>query len=94
MKTDRLDVWCSVYARQEVSVRRTQVLLDEWHYQALKQMAASGKKSVSAVIRDLVDSSLSKRDFSKDPLLDAIGIASGGRGSADIDRRLYAKTRR
>lgn len=73
-------------------MRRMQVLLEEWQYQTLRSLAERQKKSLSAVLRQIIATHTAQmRD--KDPLLEVTGIArtsrQNGLSSETIDQRLY-----
>lgn len=73
-------------------MRRMQVLLEEWQYQTLRTMAEKQKKSLSAVLRQIIAVQAAQaRD--KDPLLEVAGIArtprENGPSSETVDQRLY-----
>ncbi len=73
-------------------MRRMQVLLEEWQYEALRTLAEKQKKSLSAVLRQIIAGHAAQvRD--KDPLLEVAGIArtppENHLSSETIDQRLY-----
>lgn len=73
-------------------MRRMQVVVEEWQYEVLRAIAAREGKSVSAILRQIIASQVSKTS-GKDPLLEVAGIAQAlpGKdlGSETIDERLY-----
>ncbi|AFV10442.1 hypothetical protein Tph_c01950 [Thermacetogenium phaeum DSM 12270] len=73
-------------------MRRMQVVVEEWQYEVLRAIAGRQGKSVSAILREMISSQISKTS-GKDPLLEAAGIAQAtpekDLGSETIDERLY-----
>lgn len=73
-------------------MRRMQIVVEEWQYQLLRTMAERQKKSVSAVLRQIIAGQRIKTQ-TKDPLLEAAGIAQASPdkrlSSRTIDKRLY-----
>ncbi len=73
-------------------MRRMQVVVEEWQYEVLRAIAARQGKSVSAVLRQIIASQVSKTS-GKDPLLEVAGIAQASPEkdlvSETIDERLY-----
>jgi plasmid stability protein len=75
-------------------MRRTNVVLEEWQYQYLKERAAREGKSLSALIRELIEAAVRPEgNIKDDPIFEIVGMAEGtGR---DIARRhdeiLYRK---
>ncbi|MCL6560571.1 MAG: hypothetical protein K6U74_17605 [Firmicutes bacterium] len=73
-------------------MRRMQVVVEEWQYEVLRAIAARQGKPVSAVLRQIIASQVSKTS-GKDPLLEVAGIAQAppekDLGSETIDERLY-----
>ena len=73
-------------------MRRMQVVVEESQYEVLRAIAARQGKSVSAVLRQIIASQVSKTS-GKDPLLEVAGIAQAppekDLGSETIDERLY-----
>lgn len=63
-------------------MHRTQIQLEERQYRYLKAKARRSGKSISALLRELVDNQIRKQDEGgNDPLLEIIGIAEGPAGS-------------
>ena len=58
---------------------RTQISLDDWQYQILLEISRKTKKSISAIIRDLLSEKLlvQTADKERDPLTEIIGIGRG-----------------
>lgn len=74
---------------------RTQISLEDWQYQMLLDLSRKTSKSLSAIIRDLVEEKFSKSSsaLKSDPLFGIVGLASGD-GSAvarEHDEHLYGK---
>ena len=60
-------------------MHRTQVYLDEGHYQLLRARAKRQGKSLAAIIREIIDEHLNtgKQRAQGDPLSEVIGIGEG-----------------
>jgi hypothetical protein len=77
-------------------MQRTQVLLEDWQYEALKAAAERRRRSVSSLVRDLVARDLQpgggqpRRRLAE---IRGIGADPQARGR-DHDKYLYGKTRR
>ncbi|RKO67777.1 hypothetical protein [Desulfofundulus salinus] len=57
-------------------MRRMQVVVEEWQYQFLRELASRQGCSISAVLRELITSKANKSgQNAKEPLLEAAGIA-------------------
>ena len=74
---------------------RTQISLEQWQYQRLLELSRKKKKSLSAVVRELISEKFATETpvRGKDPLFGVIGLGAGD-GSAvasDHDRYLYGK---
>lgn len=77
-------------------MQRTQILLDDWQYEALKARASREGLSMSELLRQILDTHLAKPSTKASHELDAIrGIAddTGARGR-DHDDHLYGRKRR
>jgi len=63
----------------EDTKHRTQISLDNWQYQALIELSRKTKKSLSAIIRDLLSEKLLTHSWNKktDPLSGLIGTGTG-----------------
>lgn len=61
------------------NVHRTQILIDSWQYQLLNNLSKRSRKSISAIIRELINEKFSKspQDIQKDSIFNVIGIGSG-----------------
>lgn len=76
---------------------RTQISLADWQYQRLLELSRKSKKSISAIIRDLLSEKLLVNTEAKenDPLSELIGAGSGD--GSPVARRhdnyLYGKTK-
>ncbi len=74
---------------------RTQISLYDWQYQMLLEMSKKTKKSISAIIRELLFEKFSilAAHREKDPLseLIGIGIGDGSPAAREHDRYLYGK---
>lgn len=76
---------------------RTQISLADWQYQELLEISKKTKRSISAIIRDLLSEKLSAKPVKKegDPLTGLIGSGSGD--GSPVARRhdsyLYGKTK-
>ena len=73
-------------------MQRTQVLLDDWQYEALKARASRLGVSMSELLRQILDAHLAKPARGGHPLDAIIGIAEDpvARGR-DHDDHLYGK---
>lgn len=76
-------------------MRQTNVNLEEWQYQQLKELAAKEKKSLSQLFRELVQErfELEEEEVEKDPLFSIIGLGKGdGTNIArEHDKVIYRK---
>ncbi len=76
------------------TLHRTQVLLEDWQYQYLRQLSSQTNRSVSSILREWVAESIQSRTqepVSQDPFFDIIGMV-GGDGTPvgrHHDRYLY-----
>ncbi len=79
----------------ESAKHRTQISLEDWQYQILREMSIKLKKSLSCIIRDLLTEKLSRETSKteKDSILGIIGIGTGDGlpAAKEHDRFLYAK---
>jgi predicted CopG family antitoxin len=77
---------------------RTQISLDEWQYQHLLEVSRKTKKSLSALIRELISEKFAAKpeEVSKDPVFGIVGIGKSGRKrtARDHDAVLYGKGER
>ena len=74
-------------------MRRTNIVLEEWQHQYLRDRAAREKKSLSALIRDLIQAAAAPpRDRAgRDPVLSIIGIGRGRGRARRHDEVLYRR---
>lgn len=76
---------------------RTQISLEKWQYQMLLELSRTTRKSLSAIVRDLVEEKLTKPVLSrkKDSLYGIVGMSSGDGASVarEHDEHLYGKKR-
>lgn len=76
-------------------MRRVQILLDDWHYQYLRNLAERKKTAISAELREIIAKEAKQALSSADPLFQAAGIAgeaeNPGANSENIDDRLYRR---
>jgi len=74
-------------------MHRTQILLDEWQYAALKARAQREGRSMSEVLRDLLSAQLGAPRSAARELAVIEGIGNDRRASGrEHDRILYGKT--
>ena len=76
-------------------MQRTQILLEDWQYQALKARAQREGRSMSDLLRQILDAHLGKAAARTPRLADirAVGEDRAARGR-DHDRFLYGKSGR
>lgn len=76
-------------------MRQTSISLEEWQYQQLKELAAREGKSISRLIRELIEEKLKleEDEIEKDPIFEIVGLGRGkGVGVAkEHDKILYKK---
>lgn len=81
----------------EAIKHRTQISLDDWQYQLLLELSRKSKKSLSALIRDLITDRFAAKpeDISRDPVFDIVGIGKSGhkKTARNHDTVLYGKSR-
>lgn len=74
---------------------RTQISLEDWQYQILRDLSRRKRKSLSSIIRDLVTEKFAAPGSGKsqDPLWGIVGIGAGDGSSVarEHDRHLYGK---
>lgn len=74
-------------------LHRTQILIEQWQYEALRARAEREQRSLSALVRDLLDEAL-RQDGGPSPAghplrqIEGIGEAAGSYGR-DHDALLY-----
>lgn len=79
-------------------MKRTNIVLGDAQYQFLKEQSRQSGKSMSAILRDLIDRMLFRRAASsaRDPIRSIIGLGRSKRGRAPgprHDELLYRKER-
>ncbi|MFQ5660354.1 MAG: hypothetical protein ACE5GZ_07995 [Gammaproteobacteria bacterium] len=76
-------------------MHRTQLLLEEWQYEALRARAARDGRSLSALIREILSTSLGPPSSSPRSRLEAIeGIGEDTEAYGEQhDRYLYGETK-
>ena len=76
-------------------MRRVQILLEDWHYQYLRNLAERKKTAISAELREIIAKDASQTLSNSDPLFQTSGIAEKvndpGANSETIDERLYQR---
>jgi hypothetical protein len=81
----------------ESGMHRTQISLEKWQYQMLMELSRATRKSLSAIVRELVDEKLTLTVSSrkKDSLHGIVGMSSGDGASVarEHDEHLYGKKR-
>jgi hypothetical protein len=79
----------------EATKHRTQISLDDWQYHLLMNESRRTKKSLSALIRDLITDKFAVKagKTGNDPIFDVVGIGSSGhkRTAREHDAILYGK---
>ncbi len=77
-------------------MRQTNISLEEWQYHHVKELAEREGKSISQIIRELIDAlfELREGEIEKDPIFEIIGMGRGeGSGVArEHDKFLYRKS--
>lgn len=81
----------------EAIKHRTQISLDDWQYQVLLDVSRKTKKSLSALIREMITEKFAATtgEAGSDPVFGIVGIGSSGRKTTarDHDAVLYGKKR-
>jgi hypothetical protein len=76
---------------------RTQISLEDWQYQILVELSRKTKKSLSAIIRELLSERLLTQTVNKekDPVSGLIGIGRGDGSpvARKHDKYLYGRTK-
>ncbi len=77
-------------------MKRTNIVLEEWQYQYVRDRAAREQKSLSALIRDLVQVAATppRTKAGRDSVLSIIGIGQGRGGGRRHDEVLYRRRAR
>jgi hypothetical protein len=71
-------------------MHRSQILLEEWQYEALKAQAEAQGKSISEVVREIVaDHIAARRDRGLEKLRALKGIAASDVDARDHDEVIY-----
>lgn len=74
---------------------RTQISLDDWQYQVLLDVSRKTKKSLSALIREMITEKFiaSPEEGASDSVFGIVGLGSSGRKKTarDHDAVLYGK---
>jgi hypothetical protein len=74
---------------------RTQISLDDWQYQILQDVSQKTKKSLSALIRELITERFASKpaDVPADPAFQIIGIGRSGhkKTAREHDSVLYGR---
>ena len=77
---------------------RTQISLDDWQYQLLLELSRKKKKSLSALIREMISEKFTAKpeDIREDPVFGIVGIGKSGnkRTARHHDAILYGKRQR
>ena len=81
----------------EAIKHRTQISLDDWQYQMLLDLSRKTRKSLSALIREMITEKFAATSgvAEHDPVYSIIGIGGSGRKhtARDHDAVLYGKKR-
>ncbi|MFH1029296.1 MAG: hypothetical protein V1791_14955 [Pseudomonadota bacterium] len=76
---------------------RTQISLEDWQYQVLLDVSHKTKKSLSALIRELITERFAAKpeDISRDPVFEIVGLGCSGhkKTARNHDAVLYGKSR-
>jgi Ribbon-helix-helix domain len=79
----------------EAIKHRTQISLDDWQYQVLLDLSRKTKKSLSALIREMITEKLAPKAgiAENDPIYSIVGIGGSGlkHTARDHDAVLYGK---
>ena len=76
-------------------MRRTQIMLEDWQYEALKAQAERQGRSMSELLREMLDASLGKEPARAPGLEDIRGIGADSKASGRRhDEFLYGKNGR
>jgi hypothetical protein len=74
---------------------RTQISLDDWQYQLLLEVSHKTRKSLSALIREMISEKFAARpeEVGKDPVFGIVGLGKSGhkKTARDHDTVLYGK---
>jgi plasmid stability protein len=76
----------------DVIMHRTQLMLEEWQYEALKARAERSGRSISDIVREILDSHLAPSRTKEDPLFAMESLFDDAQVSgAEHDGVLYGK---
>ena len=79
----------------EAIKHRTQISLDDWQYQVLLDLSRKTKKSLAALIREMITEKLAPKAgvAENDPIYSIVGIGGSGlkHTARDHDAVLYGK---
>lgn len=82
----------------ETAKHRTQISLEDWQYQILRDVSRRKRKSLSSIIRDLVTEKFGAPQSAKsrDPLWGIVGIGAGDGSSVarEHDKHIYGKKKK
>lgn len=77
-------------------MRQTNINLEEWQYHHVKELAEREGKSISQIIRELIDAlfELREGEIEKDPIFEIIGMGRGESSGVarEHDKFLYRKS--
>jgi metal-responsive CopG/Arc/MetJ family transcriptional regulator len=74
------------------SLHRTQIMLEKWHYEYLKNTAERQDKSLSEIIRNILSQYINESDSAQSRLKEIAGIGVDEEACGrDHDRWLYGK---
>lgn len=73
-------------------MHRTRIYLEKWQYQMLLELSRTTRKSLSAIVRELVEEKLTKpvSPRKKDSLYGIVGISSGDGASVAREHDDYS----
>jgi len=83
-------IQCKMY---DVSMHRTQLMIEDWHYETLRARAEREGRSLSAIVREILDAALSRREQARAGgigQMEGIGEDPGAYGEAH-DQYLYGE---
>jgi plasmid stability protein len=73
-------------------MHRTQIILEEWQYHALRARAEQEGRSISAIVRDILRRTLARSSGRKSRLKAIEGVGEDSRGYGRVhDRFLYGE---
>lgn len=78
-----------------MGMKQTNINLEEWQYQRLKELARKEKKSLSQLFRELVQErfELEEEELEEDPLFSVVGLGKGDGANIarEHDKAIYRK---